>query len=118
MSVELTQQVIDHYFKVMAAHGDFSRFYSDEVTWTMVDAGVEIRGALAVRDYVVALHGRMPDMHTRRLVVSDGAAYLEGDCLNAQNEDAPRIAYCVAYDFIDNRISAMRCYGTFGALIP
>ena len=96
MSVDQTQQVIDRYFAVMGAGGDFSQFYVDDVTWTMLDTGAETRGAAAVRDYVIALHAQMSDVHTRRIVVSDNAAYLEGDCVNAQNEDAPRISYCVA----------------------
>ena len=117
MSVDQTQQVIDRYFEVMGAGGDFSQFYVDDVTWTMLDAGAEIRGAAAVHDYVNALHAQMSDVHTRRIVVWDNAAYLEGDCVNAQNEDSPRIAYCVAYDVTDDRITAMRCYSTFGAII-
>jgi hypothetical protein len=117
VSVDQTQQVIDRYFEVMGAGGDFSQFYVDEVTWTMLDAGAEIRGAAAVRDYVIALHAQMSDVHTRRIVVSDNAAYLEGDCVNAQDKGAPRIAYCVVYDVTGDRITAMRCYGTFGAII-
>ena len=116
MSVDQTQQVIDRYFEVMGG-GDFSQSYVDEVTWTMLDAGAEIRGAAAVRDYVIALHAQMSDVHTRRIVVSDNAAYLEGDCVNAQDKGAPRIAYCVVYDVTGDRITAMRCYGTFGAII-
>jgi hypothetical protein len=117
VSVDQTQQVIDRYFGVMGAGGDFSQFYVDDVTWTMIDAGDEIRGAAAVRDYVIALHAQLSDAHIRRIVVSDSAAYLEGDCVNGQNEDAPRIVYCVAYDVTGDRITAMRCYGTFGAII-
>jgi hypothetical protein len=116
MSVDRTQQLIDRYFDAMGAHGDFSSFYIDAVTWLMVDAKTEVRGRSAVYDYVVALHGRMSDVHTRRIVVSDRAAYLEGDCINATQSDASRISYCVAYDVIDDRITAMRCYGTFGAM--
>jgi hypothetical protein len=115
MSVEQTQQVIDRYFEVMGAQGDFSEFYVEGVTWVMVDAGVEVLGRSAVRDYVIALHSQLYDARTRSMVVSDGAAYLEGDCINSQRH-APRISYCVAYDLTDDRITAMRCYGTFGAM--
>ena len=116
MSADQTQKVIDRYFEVMGARGDFSQFYVDEVTWTTVDAGAEIRGAGAVRHYVIALHSQMSDVHTRSMVVSDGAAYLEGNCTNSQHTHAPRISYCIAYDLTDNRITAMRCYGNFGAM--
>jgi SnoaL-like domain len=117
MRIDETQKMINDYFGVMAAHGDFSQFYAENVTWIMIDAGVETRGAAAVRDYVVALHGQMSDVHTHRIAVSEGAACLEGDCINVQKTDAPRIAYCVVYDLADNRITAMRCYGTFGAMV-
>jgi SnoaL-like domain len=116
VTADQTQQVIDRYFEVMGARGDFSQFYVDEVTWTMVDAGAQIRGAAAVRDYVIALHAQMSDVQTRRIVVSDGAAYLEGECINVQKPESPRIAYCLAYDVTGDRITAMRCYGTFGAM--
>jgi hypothetical protein len=116
MSVEQTQQVIQRYFEVMGAEGDFSEFYVEGVTWVMVDTGFEVRGRSAVRHYVVALHSQMSDGHTRSIVVSDGAAYVEGDCINSQQTDAPRISYCVAFDLTDDRITAMRCYGNFGAM--
>ena len=118
MSVEQTQQVIDRYFEVMGAQGDFSEFYVEGVTWVMVDAGVEVRGRSAVRDYVIALHSQLYDARTRSMVVSDGAAYLEGDSLNSQQRQAPRISYCIAYDLTGDRITAMRCYGNFGAMTP
>jgi hypothetical protein len=112
MSVEQTQQVIDRYFEVMGAQGDFSEFYVEGVTWVMVDAGVEVRGRSAVRDYVMALHSQLYDAHTRSMVVSDGAAYLEGDCLNSQQRQAPRISYCIAYDLTDDRITACAATAT------
>ena len=116
MSVEETQQVIQRYFEVMGAEGDFSEFYVEDVTWVMVDTGIEVPGRSAARDYVIALHSQMADGHTRSLVVSDGAAYVEGDRLNSQQRQAPRISYCVAFDLTDDRITAMRCYGNFGAM--
>jgi hypothetical protein len=116
MSVDLTQQVIDRYFAVMVAGGDFSQFYVDDVSWTMVDADIEIRGAIAVGDYIIALHAQMVDSHTRSIVVSDGAAYLEGDCADPDRGEPHRIAYCAAYDITGDRITAMRGYGSFGSI--
>ena len=111
MSLEQTQQTIDHYFDVMTRGGDFAVYYTDDVTWTMTDTGDEVRGASSVRDYIVALHNNMFDAQTRRIVVSDGHVYLEGDCLDAPAGSSSRIFYCVAYDIVDDRIAAMRCYG-------
>jgi hypothetical protein len=65
MSLEQTQQTIDHYFDVMTRGGDFAVYYTDDVTWTMTDTGDEVRGASSVRDYIVALHTTC-SMHVRQ----------------------------------------------------
>jgi hypothetical protein len=65
-----------------------------------------------------ALHSNMLDARTRRIVVSDGHAYLEGDCVEAPTESSSRIFYCVAYDIVDGRITAMRRYGPIADMAP
>jgi hypothetical protein len=82
------------------------------------NTGEEVRGPSPVRDYIVALHSNMLDARTRRIVVSDGHAYLEGDCVEAPTESSSRIFYCVAYDIVDGRITAMRCYGQIADMAP
>jgi hypothetical protein len=114
--VDQTQHVIDRYFEVMVAGGDFSVSYIDGVSCIMLDADIEIRGAAAVRDYMIALHAQMSETHTRSIVMSDGAAYLEGDCPDPDRGEPHRIAYCVAYDITGDRITAMRCYGSLGSM--
>jgi len=84
MSLEQTQRTIDHYFDVMSRGGDFAEYYTADVTWTTTDTGDEVRGPSSVRDYIVALHNNMFDSQTRRIVVSDGHAYLEGDCVDGR----------------------------------
>jgi ketosteroid isomerase-like protein len=117
MSLEQTQQTIDHYFDVMTRGGDFAVYYTDDVTWTMTDTGDEVRGPSSVRDYIVGLHNNMLDAHTPTIVVSDGHAYIEGDC-QALTGSSSRIPYCVTYDIVDGRITAMRCYGPIGDMAP
>lgn len=53
----------------------------------------------------------------RSLVVSDGHAYLEGDTMSAPGPAGRRLSYCLVYDLGDDRITAMRCYGSLGALM-
>src|SRR5215216_4232769 len=79
MSLEQTRQTINRYLHVMSGGGDLAECYSADVTWTTTETGEELRGAPSVRNYVVALHNNMFDAQTRRLVVADGHAYLEGD---------------------------------------
>jgi len=102
---------MNHYFEVMGRGGDFAEFYTADVTWTTTDTGQDVRGASPVRDFIVTLHNNMSDAQTRRIIVSDGHAYLEGDCLEAPGTSS-RISYCVAYDIVDDQIAAMRCYGS------
>jgi hypothetical protein len=116
MSVEQTQDTMDRYFKALGG-GDFAHFFTDGVSWTTIETGDEVRGPSAVRDAIVALHGQLSDMKTRRLVVSDGAAYIEGDCIGV-DDAARRISYCVAYDVDGDRIAAMRAYGELAAMMP
>jgi hypothetical protein len=118
MSLEQTQQIINLYFDLMGHGGDFAECYSADVTWTTTDTGQQVRGPSSVRDYIVALHNNMFDAQTRRIVTSDGHAYLEGDCVQAPSGPNSRIYYCVAYDIVDRRITAMRCYGPIGPMSP
>jgi hypothetical protein len=118
MSLEQTRQTISRYFHVMSGGGDLAECYSADVTWTTTETGEELRGASSVRDYVVALHNNMFAAQTRRLVVADGPAYPEGDCVEAHTGTGGRIYYWVAYDVVDDRIAAMRCYGSIALVAP
>jgi hypothetical protein len=118
MSLEQTQQTMNHYFDVMGRGGDFAEFFTADVTWTTTDTGQDVIGASPVRDFILALHKNMFDAKTRRIVVSDGHAYLEGDCLETPSRTSSRIYYCVAYDVVDDGIAAMRCYGPIAPMCP
>jgi hypothetical protein len=118
VSVSTTQSVLDRYFKAMGADQDFSRFFDDEITWLMVDSGQEVRGPGPVRDYILELHSRMLTGQQRALVVTDGHAFLEGHSVNAGDGHGSGLAYCLVYDVSDDRISAIRCYGTLADLMP
>jgi hypothetical protein len=117
VSVEQTQKVLDRYFDAMGRDEGFSAFFADDVTWIMVESEQEVRGPTAVRDYLIELHGRMVGGEQRSLVVSDGHAYLEGDTMSAPKPAGQRLSYCLVYDLSDDWITAMRCYGSLGALM-
>jgi SnoaL-like domain len=118
MSVEQTQNAIARYFEIMGRSGDFAICYSPDVTWIASDTEGRIEGPDAVRDYIVALHHNMLDAKTRRLVVGDGNAYLEGDCADPVGATGSRIYYCVAYEMRHDLITGMRCYGPVARLTP
>jgi ketosteroid isomerase-like protein len=115
MTVELTQRVMDSYFAEME-NGDIADAFADDVTWTTIEAAAVVRGRLSVRDHINALHRLMADTQARELAVTDGTAYLEGDCLAAP--DAPaRTAFCLVYDVNGEQITAMRLYGSLESVV-
>jgi hypothetical protein len=116
MSLDQTRRTMDSYFNAMGAGNDFSKFYTADVRWIMIDSGQEVRGPAVVRDYVLALHGRMFGHQQRQLVVADGHAYLEGECVNQPDVTEPRYVYCLVYDLDGDRIRDMRCYGSIARL--
>jgi ketosteroid isomerase-like protein len=117
MSTHSTQSLLDRYFAAMNAEEDFSMFFGEDVTWTMVDSNQEVRGATAVRNYIIDLHTRMQGGSQRPLVVADGHAVLEGEAVNVEDGDERGLFYCLVYDLRDDRITAMRCYGSLARLM-
>jgi hypothetical protein len=117
VSVSATQSVMDRYFEAMGAEQDFSRFFESDVSWLMVDSGQQVRGAGPVRDYILDLHSRMLTGQQRSLVITDGHAFLEGHSVNVGDGNGAGLAYCLVYEVSDDRISAMRCYGTIAELM-
>ena len=94
MSIEQSQRTMDRYFEAMS-RGQFQQFFTDDVTWSTIESGDEVRGPSAVQAAIVALHSQLSDVHTRRLVVSDGAAYIEGDGSAAQGGQRRFVLRCV-----------------------
>jgi hypothetical protein len=118
MEEQATEEVMDRYFKRMGAGEDFSDCYTSDVTWTTFDDGSHVQGPSQVRKYLLALHENMVDARTRKLIFTDSSAYLEGDCADSSTDGINRLAYCVAYDVTDNKITAMRCYGAIAHPAP
>ena len=117
MSVHSTHRLFERYFAAMNADEDFSQFYTEDVTWVMVDSGQEVRGAAAVRDHILDLHSRMRGGNQRPLALTDSLALLEGDSINLEDGEGPGLSYCLVYDVSGDRIGAMRCYGTLSQLM-
>jgi hypothetical protein len=113
-----TRAVIDRYFDLMGRGEDFATCYAEDVSWMTFDGGTRVVGPTEVRDYLVGLHGNMPDSQTRPIVYADGTAYVEGDCADPRSTSTDRIAFCIAYDVADGVITSARCYGAIGFLAP
>jgi ketosteroid isomerase-like protein len=128
MSVTDTESTLRSYLDLLLTGGDFASFFSDDVVWTTMETGEEIRGRQAVRDFIVALHTQLfeasPEL--RGLAAGDGVAGLEAVFVAkhvAEFAGIPptgadvRLPYAVFYDVADSRITALRAYFPIAALV-
>jgi len=128
MSVADTRSTLDDYVHALLHGGDFASYLSDDVLWTTMETGEEVRGREAVRDLIAALHTQMfhasPEL--RGLTVGDGVASLEAVFVGehvAEFAGIPasgakvRLPYVVCYDVDGTRITALRAYLSIAALI-
>jgi predicted ester cyclase len=121
MSLESTTRIMNGYFEALLGGKDFGEFFTDDVSWTMMETGDQVRGREAVRDLIVELHTKAFDAHPelKRSAVTDGFAFVEADFVGTHTgvfADIPptgvaiRVPYCVAYDVVDDGIQALRGY--------
>ena len=121
MSTETTERVLREYGEALLSRGDFGRFFSDDVLWTTMETGQEIRGREAVRDYIVALHTTIFDARPviRGTVAGDGVALLEADFVGRHIGEfagipatgrSVRVPLCVVYDLEGDQIKRGRVY--------
>ena len=128
MSVTNTASTMRDYMDALLGGGDFAAFFSDDVLWTTMETGDEIRGRDAVRDYIVALHSELfeaaPEL--RSLAVADGIASLEADFVGthvAELAGVPatgaqvRMPYAMFYDVEGGSITAVRAYFPITVLV-
>jgi predicted ester cyclase len=128
MSAETTERVFREYSEALLSRGDFGRFFTDDVLWTTMETGQEIRGREAVRDYIVALHTVIFDARpvVRGTLAGDGVALLEADFVGRHIGEVAGVAptgkdvklpYSVVYDIQGEQISALRAYFPIAALL-
>jgi len=128
MSVPDTESTMRDYLNALLGGGDFAAFFSDDILWTTMETGDEIRGRDAVRDYIVALHSQLfeatPEL--RSLAVADGIASLEADFVGthvAELAGVPatgarvRLPYAMFYDVEGGSITALRAYFPITVLV-
>jgi steroid delta-isomerase-like uncharacterized protein len=121
MSLEGTTHTISAYLDSLQERADFGQFFTEDVLWTTMENGQEIRGREAVRDFIVALHVHLFDANpeVRSLTITDGTAALEADFVGvhiAEFAGVPatgahvRVPYSVFYDVSGDGITALRAY--------
>jgi steroid delta-isomerase-like uncharacterized protein len=128
MSVDMTERTINAYLDSLLHGGDFASFFSDDVLWTTMETGDQVRGRDAVRDYIVALHTQAfhASPEVKRFVAADDVAVLEAVFVGthaAEFAGIPptgkqvRLPYAVVYDLEDSTITALHAYFPVAALV-
>lgn len=128
MSVEETEGTIREYLDALLNGGDFAAFFADDVLWTTMETGDQIRGREAVRDFIIALHSQLFDASPElvNVTVADGVAGLEAVFVGTHVAEfagvsatgtAVRLPYSVFYDVSGGKIVALRAYFPIAALV-
>jgi ketosteroid isomerase-like protein len=121
MSLDLSTRLIEDYLDALVQRRDFARYFAEDVVWTTIETGEEVRGREAVRDHILLFHTRLFDAtpEVRTLTVGEDTAVLEADLVGVHTGElagiAPtgarvRLPYCIAYDLGEEGITACRAY--------
>jgi steroid delta-isomerase-like uncharacterized protein len=128
MSMQETEQTIRDYLDALLNGGDFAAFFVDDVGWTTMETGEEIRGRQAVKDFIVALHSQwfQASPELRNVTADDGVAAIEAVFAGTHTAEfagipatgaTVRLPYAVSYDITAGKIQALRAYFPVLALI-
>jgi len=116
------------YMDALLGGGDFSASFSDDVLWTTMETGDEIRGRDAVRDVILEMHTQAFDAapEVKSVTVGDGMAALEAVFVATHTGEfaglaptgaAVRLPYVVVYDVAADQITALRAYLSIAGLV-
>ena len=128
MPMQQTEHTIRDYLDTLLNGGDFAAFFADDVGWTTMETGEEIRGRQAVKDFIVALHSQWfqarPEL--RNVTAADGVAAIEAVFAGTHTAEfagipatgaTVRLPYAVSYDITAGKIQTLRAYFPVLALI-
>ncbi len=128
MSIEETESTVRQYLDALMNGGDFAAFFAEEVVWTTMETGDQIRGRDAVRDFITGMHTQGFDATPELVSIefADGVAGLEalfvgrhtGEFSGVPATDAEvRLPYSMFYDISGGKIVALRAYFPITALL-
>ncbi len=127
MSLEQTESTMRGYLDALVGGGDFASYFSEDVLWTTMDTGEEVRGRDNVRDLIMSLHVQkfQASPELRSMVCGDGTAALEAVFaarhidefagIPATGADV-RLPYTMFYELDGGRITALRAYISMAVL--
>ena len=128
MSTERTREIMTAYLDTLLARGDYARYLSDDVVFTVMGTEQVVHGRASIEQFIRYLHEVAFDAHPTlvTLVVEDGKAMAELEFRGthiaefagqAASGKAINLPYSVAYDVEDDTITALRAYMSLDGLI-
>jgi steroid delta-isomerase-like uncharacterized protein len=101
--------------------GDFAAFFAEDVVWTTMETGDQVRGRDEVAAFITSLHSEIFDARPElgNVGYGDGFAVLEAVFVGVHigefaglpaTKAEVRLPYCVGYDVHDGLITALRAY--------
>jgi hypothetical protein len=121
MSTQETEQVVGAYVAALVGGGDFAGFFADDVVWTTMETGDQVRGRDEVAAFITSLHSEIFDARPElgNVGYGDGFAVLEAVFVGVHigefaglpaTKAEVRLPYCVGYDVHGGLITALRAY--------
>ena len=128
MSTEVTRETITGYLHALAERGAYGAYFADEVTFTLMGAGQEVKGRTEVEQFIRYFHEQAFDAEPilKNTVVADDQAALEANFVGTHTGDFLGVAatgrqvdvpYAVLYDLDGGKITALRAYIPMDALM-
>jgi steroid delta-isomerase-like uncharacterized protein len=128
MTIASTHDTMTDYLRVLVERGPYGEYFADDVTFTLMANGQEVRGKAGVEQFIRYFHEQAFDADpvVRNVVATDGKAALEADFVGTHTGEflgvaatgrRVNVSYAVMYDLAGDKITALRAYLPFDLLM-
>lgn len=128
MTIASTHETMSEYLRVLVERGPYGEYFADDVTFTIMGNGQEVRGKAGVEQFIRYFHEQAFDADpvVKNVVAADGKAALEADFVGTHTGEflgvaatgrSVKVAYSVLYDLDGEKITALRAYLPFDVLM-
>jgi len=128
MSVESTRETLAAYLRVLVQRGPYATYFADDVTFSVMGTGQEVKGRDAVEQFIRYFHEQAFDAEpkVKNTIVADSQAVLEADFVGTHigefagvpaSRRHVNVPYAVVYDLKNDKITALRAYIPMDALL-
>jgi predicted ester cyclase len=121
MSTAVTEATLKAYGEQLLQRGPYGQYFVPDVTFTLMGANLEVRGAAEVEQFIRFLHEQAFDAQPelKNTFIADGRAALEAVFIGTHTGEFMGVAatgrrvevpYAVFYELAGEQITALRAY--------